>query len=493
MESKTEKRKNQPGVDSLMHIVPVLTHSRLIRHTVLNVGQGYIKQAQAKLPKTPRAEGLKTDSHDFSKAIYAIIDRAIAQDLSPAFYRKVLNLMAEGANTRENTETPKTLFKKEHGINPPSFMVVSPGKACNLQCTGCYANAGADAEKLDWNVFDRVLTEARERWGIRFMVISGGEPLAYHSEGKGILDAVEKHPDMLFMMYTNGTLITDEVAKRMAELGNISPAISVEGWRERTDERRGKGVFDKALVAMQRLRKAGVPFGMSITATKNNAEELMSDEFMDFFFQEQGALYSWIFHYMPIGRSFTLDLMPTPQQRLHMWKRSWELIDQKHYFLADFWNHGTLTSGCLAAGQYHGGGYLYIDWNGAITPCVFVPYSPANIRDIYAQGGNLDNVWKTPFFSGIRKWQGEYTKENGNWMAPCINRDHHKVLHQLIIETEPDPTDDNAEKALLDPDYGRGLEAYDQAYAALTEPIWQDFYLKSSEEGQLRERPLKSD
>jgi MoaA/NifB/PqqE/SkfB family radical SAM enzyme len=179
----------------------------------------------------------------------------------------------------------------------------------------------------------------------------------------------------------------------MAKIGNLTPALSVEGWRELTDARRGSGVFDRVLAAMGRLRSAGVPFGISLTATRHNAEEILSDEFIDYFFEEQGALYGWIFHYMPIGRAFTLDLMPTPQQRLWMWKRSWEIIRERRLFLADFWNHGTLSDGCISAGRSTGAGYMYIDWNGAVSPCAFVPYSPVNVKDVYKRGGTLNDIW----------------------------------------------------------------------------------------------------
>jgi len=93
----------------------------------------------------------------------------------------------------------------------------------------------------------------------------------------------EKHPDVLFMFYTNGTLIDEKTAQRIAALGNVTPAISVEGWHERTDERRGVGVFDKILAAMEQLRKAGVFFGISLTATRHNVEEILSEEFIDYF------------------------------------------------------------------------------------------------------------------------------------------------------------------------------------------------------------------
>jgi MoaA/NifB/PqqE/SkfB family radical SAM enzyme len=310
------------------------------------------------------------------------------------------------------------------------------------------------------------------------LVISGGEPLAYRSEGKSLLDAAEKHPDILFMFYTNGTLIDEKTAQRMAALGNVTPAISGEGWRDRIDERRGSGVFDQILAAMEQLRKAGVFLGISLTATRHKAEEILSEEFIDYFFEQQGAFYGWIFQYMPIGRSYTLDLMPTPEQRLWMWKRSWEIVKKHKIFLADFWNHGTLSNGCFAGGHARGGGYLYIDWNGHDSPCVFVPYSPVNVRDIYAQGGTLNDVWANPFFADIHGWQESYWQSKGNWLAPCLNRDHHAALSQLIARHEPEPIDESARTALLDSEYGKGLEHYGELYENLSESIWHEQYLQ---------------
>ncbi|MCE5207185.1 MAG: radical SAM protein [Chloroflexi bacterium] len=479
------------GTEALVSTTSLLAYSKPLRHTFLNTAQKYIQGARTPArPGLPRPAGVVEDRTKFSSAIWNTADRILSHNLSRPVMRNVARNLVGGIMVEGGQQTVMSQFHDQYGTNPPGFLVLSPGKACNLHCTGCYASAGADAEKLDWNTVDRIITEAKTLWGLRFIVISGGEPLAYHSEGKGILDAVEKNPDIFFLMYTNGILIDDAMSKRMAELGNITPAISVEGWRSRTDERRGAGVYDKALEAMAKLRHAGVPFGISLTATRNNVEEIFSDEFIDFFFEKQGALYGWLFHYMPIGRSYTLDLMPTPEQRVWMWKRVWEIIQVRHIFLADFWNHGTLSDGCLAAGRTDGGGYLYIDWNGAVSPCVFVPYSPMDIREVYANGGTLNNVWDNPFFTGIRNWQGTYRKEKGNWLAPCIIRDHHRDLRNLIAQHEPEPTDENARKALLDPGYARGMDEYDAAYQNLSAPLWEKYYIQPNGHNDGHERPL---
>jgi MoaA/NifB/PqqE/SkfB family radical SAM enzyme len=432
------------------------------------------------------APGIQEDQTSMSLAILGSLQRAFENNrLSESYLDTVVNVLVKTLLIEKGDWPTREAFREKYGFRSPSFLVVSPGKACNLRCTGCYADADNRTKALDWSILSRMVDEAKTLWGSRFIVISGGEPFAYRSEGKGFLELIEQHPDCFFIAYTNGTLITDKVSKRLAKSGNMLPCISVEGWRETTDRRRGPGVFDKILETMARLREDQVPFGLSFTATRNNAEELLSEEFIDFFI-DQGALMAWLFQYMPIGRAFTLDLMVTPEQRAWMWKQSWELVREKRFLIADFWNHGTCVDGCLSAGGHGNGGYFYIDWNGAISPCVFVPYSPLNIKDVYARGDNLNDVWQDPFFAALRQWQVDYKKNNRNGLTPCPNRDHHDELEKLLYQYEPDPTDTNAFETLVDPGYTEGLVAYNQKYEQITKDIWENHYLnRKVEEGEL--------
>ncbi|MDD5704021.1 MAG: hypothetical protein PHU23_18465, partial [Dehalococcoidales bacterium] len=75
-------------------------------------------------------------------------------------------------------------YKKKRGIEPPLFITLSPTKKCNLNCEGCYASSkSTDAQTLDWPTVDKIMHEAHDEMGIRFFVISCGEPLMYKHDG----------------------------------------------------------------------------------------------------------------------------------------------------------------------------------------------------------------------------------------------------------------------------------------------------------------------
>jgi MoaA/NifB/PqqE/SkfB family radical SAM enzyme len=444
-------------------------------------------RARADHPVTRHPVAVEQDKIALGLALLSAAERSLANgQLGAPALRAMLRNLYGGVLVHRGGTSAKDRFVARHGQTPADFLVISPGKACNLRCEGCYANSGAHKEKLAWPVFERLVGEAHREWGTRFFVLSGGEPLAYRDEGKGVLDLAERFPDCFFVMYTNGTLIDEEVARRVGKLGNLSPALSIEGMREKTDARRGAGVFDKVLAAMERLRDEGAIFGISLTATRRNAEVLLSDEVVDTFFERMGVLYAFIFHYMPIGRAFTLDLMMTPEQRFALFERVWSLIRERHIFIADFWNSATASNGCLAAGR--AGGYFHVNWNGDVSPCVFFPYAPRNVNEVFASGGTLDDVWNHPFFADIREWQREYGYREahescngscGNWMAPCLIRDHHTEFMKIMGTHRARPIDDDARAALEDADYHAGLVQFDREYEALTGPVWRERYLQA--------------
>ncbi|MCD6296950.1 MAG: radical SAM protein [Deltaproteobacteria bacterium] len=373
-------------------------------------------------------------------------------------------------------------FKSKYGRKPPGFLVIGPTKKCNLHCKGCYASAHSNtAETIPFPILDRIITEKTNLWGSHYTTWVGGEPTVYRSEGKDILDMAERHMDNMFLMYTNGTLIDRKMAKRMADLGNVVPQVSVEGFEKETDERRGRGVFKKILGAFENMREAGVPFGIAMTPMTHNYELLASDEFIDFYFNQQKATLAWVFQYMPIGRGYSLDLMLTPEQRLRLLDREREILWKKKLFYVDFWNSGPIGSGCIAAGRPDG--YFYIDWNGSVMPCPYYQFSPVNILDVYRNGGNLNDAYAQPFFESIRKWQDDYAyarelDETGNWLRPCPIRDHHRIAMEAVAEYRPKPEDQATEKWLQDEKLHEGLYEFDDQIEKLLDPYWEKIYLK---------------
>ena len=475
----------ETSLEALQWTARGVEHLPPLRRALFRAAERRIHTAPLAPPDVARhPAAVEADKRAMKLALLRVVERSLAEHrLSRASLRGLLELLVVDVFLRRGDHRAKDRFRAAHGCGPPDFLVLSPGKACNLACVGCYANAGPTREKLDWATVDRVVREAHDLWGARFFVLSGGEPLAWRSEGKGVLDLAERHRDCFFLMYTNGTLVDDRLARRLGRLGNVVPGLSVEGMRERTDARRGAGVFDKVLATMGRLRQEGVLFGLSLTATRENADEVLSDELVDLFFGRMGACYAWVFHYMPIGRAFSLELMMTAEQRARLWRRVWQLARERRLFIADFWNSATLSNGCIAGGRP--GGYMYVDWNGAVNPCVFMPYSPVNVREVYARGGTLDDVWAEPFFAGIRRWQHDYGYREGgerpgtfgNWLRPCLIRDHHADLRRLLAEHRPAPADDDARAALADPAYAQGLEAFGRDLARLMDPVWTEEYL----------------
>src|SRR5699024_5288848 len=94
--------------------------------------------------------------------------------------------------------------------------------------------------------------------GIYFYIYTGGEPLVRKDD---LLRLCEKHNDCIFLSFTNGTLIDEEFADEMLRVKNFIPSISLEGFEEATDSRRGDGVYQKALNAMKLLHDRKLVYG----------------------------------------------------------------------------------------------------------------------------------------------------------------------------------------------------------------------------------------
>jgi hypothetical protein len=183
---------------------------------------------------------------------------------------------------------------------------------------------------------------------------------------------------------------------------------------------------------------------------------------------------------MPIGRNQCIDLVVPPEQRVQMIDRMWRLVRERQIFMVDFWNSGTASLGCIAAGR--GTGYFYINWDGDIMPCVFTPYAADNINDVFARGEDLQSVLDLPLFKRIRAWQHDYgydrtPQQTDNWLCPCAIRDHFDDFAEIVRECGARPITPEARAAVEDPEYYAKMVAYGKRMRELLDPAWQRDYL----------------
>lgn len=377
--------------------------------------------------------------------------RRVMTELSPHCLRAVArNLFVNGllGSTGMRDE-----FAQKHGFWPPFTVLISPTMQCNLQCKGCYSGKYARYQGLSYELIDRIVGEARDM-GSLFIVLSGGEPLTRKED---LFRLVEKYNDMYFMFYTNGTLIDESVADKLHGLGNAGAIMSLEGFEEATDARRGKGVFNKVMDAMGRLKERGVAFGTSLTVTRHNVDELTSDAFFGHLLNK-GVMVCWLFLFLPVGKDPDVSLMPTPEQREYLRQRGGQLRAKYPIFIADFWNDAPHVGGCIAGGR----NYIHINANGDVEPCVFTHFAVDKIHD-----KTLLEVLQSDFFRTIRSKQ-PYSE---NLLTPCMIIDNPDVYREVVHSCNAYPTHEGAEDVLnkikneLD-DYGRRIRA-------LEGPVWE--------------------
>ena len=356
--------------------------------------------------------------------VYDTVARTLPR-LAPNVQRKLV--MNMWYNQLTIGEPVRDAYYAEHGEWPPTMFAISPSMRCNLRCEGCYAAEYQKYGELSPEEFVDLVRQGKEDFGIYLYVILGGEPTAWPP----LWDCLAKHPDVLFQVYTHGQLIDEEVAKKAADLGNVFFSISVEGGPEETDARRGPGTYDRISKTMKILNETGVLYGFSAThTTKNHAVFTNDDFFQDML--DKGCSFGWVFQYAPMGRKPSLDLLPSPQQRLERAATIERFRENNPIVIFDFWNDGETTDGCMAFGRR----YLHVLSSGLVEPCVFVHFAKDNIRD-----KSMKEILQSDFFKDGRS-RAPYHPDR---RAPCSFIDNPKVLKDLVEKYHIKPSHEGAE------------------------------------------------
>jgi MoaA/NifB/PqqE/SkfB family radical SAM enzyme len=283
----------------------------------------------------------------------------------------------------------------------PRLLLIDPTSSCNLSCKGCWAADYSRNSHLSFEKLDEIFTEA-QKIGVLTIIMSGGEPLIRKND---IIRLCEKHRKLTFGMFTNATLIDEGFASEMKRVGNLNAFVSIEGYREDTDSRRGAGTFDRVVAAMDLLKKYDIGFGFSACYHSGNYKTVASDKFLDFLC-DRGAWFGWMFNYLPIGCNADTTLCCTAEERGWVARRIEEYQKKNRFAIIDFANSGHKAIGCVAAGS----DFAHINANGDLEPCAFCHYSDSNINEM-----TLVEALRSPLFSNFRKNK----PISGNSYRPC--------------------------------------------------------------------------
>lgn len=312
---------------------------------------------------------------------------------------------------------------EREGCNVPWAILLDPTSACNMHCTGCWAAEYGNKLNLSLETIDSIIRQGKEM-GTYMYIYTGGEPLVRKED---LMKICEMHPDCAFLAFTNGSLIDEEFCNEMLRVKNFVPAISLEGFEEANDGRRGEGVYQKVQNAMKLLKEHKLPFGISTCYTSKNVEDVSSEKYFDLII-DSCALFVWFFHYMPVGNDAAVELLPSPEQRELMFNKIREYRKCKPIFSMDFQNDAQYVHGCIAGGR----NYLHINAKGDVEPCVFIHYSNCNIHDT-----SLLDAYKSPLFMAYHDNQ----PFNDNMLRPCPMLENPEFLRQMVKETKAESTD----------------------------------------------------
>src|SRR5437764_604285 len=245
----------------------------------------------------------------------------------------------------------------------PPFLYVSIINSCNLRCQGCWVDVAAKQEIIQPDAFHKLVAEAQAMGNVFFGIV-GGEPFMHPH----LLDMLERHPDCYFQVFTNGQFITDAKAKRLRQMGNVTPLISVEGNEVVSDVRRGrKDVFSKTMEGVRNCLKNRLFTGVCTSLCKTNIDDLLNEAWVDRLI-EMGVMYTWFHVYRPMGPHARPDLCLTPEQQVRARKFVVEMRAKKPIVIIDAYYDGEGQALCPAAtGISH-----HINPWGDIEPCPIV-------------------------------------------------------------------------------------------------------------------------
>ncbi len=295
----------------------------------------------------------------------------------------------------------------------PPFLYVSVINSCNLRCQGCWVDVAHKQQTIDLPAMNRLISQAKAM-GNSFFGILGGEPFM-HPE---VLDIFRTHPDCYFQVFTNGQLITDEVAAELRRCGNVTPLVSIEGSEIISDERRGKlQVYSRSMEGLHACLRHKLLTGVCTSLCQTNIDDLLTETWVNRLI-ELGVFYMWYHTYRPVGPEPHPELALTPEQQRRVRQFVVDTRATKPIVVVDAYYDHAGTALCPAAtGFTH-----HISPWGDIEPCPIVQFAKESIHDERPLKETFQN---SAFLRDFRETAARSTRG-------CIVLERPDLLKQLV-------------------------------------------------------------
>lgn len=296
----------------------------------------------------------------------------------------------------------------------PPFMFVALTNKCNLRCHGCWVEKEGVGYYLPEDQLDTLINTGKKQHA-HYYTLLGGEPMMYPK----IWDIFRRHSDCYFQVITNGMMFTENNARRIREVGNVTPLISLDGMQENNDKRRGAGVFESAEEGMARLKKNKVIFGIATTITGQNMDEVLTDDYVKWFIQ-RGAMYIWYYVYRPMSAEPHTEYCVTKEQLVEIRRRLLRLRKRHPIFIIDTYWTAEGEAFCPAA---TGLGF-HVNPRGGVEICPALSFARDMIND--NDGDLYKTINESEFLRGFQSFVKERTKG-------CVILEQPQQLHDLIL------------------------------------------------------------
>jgi MoaA/NifB/PqqE/SkfB family radical SAM enzyme len=280
--------------------------------------------------------------------------------------------------------------RRKRGENFPPFLFISVISSCQLRCQGCWVDVAAPAQKLSLDELNRIIGDAKAH-GNSYFGILGGEPFM-HPE---LLALFAAHPDCYFQVFTNGQLITDDIARELARLGNVTPLVSIEGSEIVSDERRGRmQVLTKTLKGLETCRRHGLIIGVATSVCQTNID-LVSEAWLRRLIA-MGVHYVWFHTYRVVGPVSNPQLALRPEQVLAVRRFIVQMRARLPIAIVDaYWDDRGEALCPMATGVSH-----HIGPGGHIEPCPVIQFATETVRD---RASIYDQMTQSAFLRDFRE------------------------------------------------------------------------------------------